>query len=480
MNAAAVFVLAALAAARAPVSAPPDRSAQPKPAADKPWRAPEIQRFTVLGVDGYLIERHEVPIVELTLGWDLGEVNDPPGKEGMHQLCADLVDEGTRTLDKSALEDKKADLGATLHVAGGREATRLSLRVARHHLPGALDLVSQLLLEPGLRAADLERLRARYKAGVLQERGAAESVAGRVLAPVLWGASHPYGGVITEESLDRITAEDCALVAGLMKPAGAKLVLVGDATAKEMKGLLEERLRGWSGRAPPRRRIEAPKPAPGTIFFVDVPGAAQSRIIVAHHGPPRGAPDHYATKLMAQVLGSGIPSRVVQNLREKNGFSYGASAGFAYGRSASSMIISSSVRTDVTAAALREVLFEMKDMTARPPSDEEVTRERLGTIGAQPNRFGTGSSTLGSIWELLFYDLPLDTWARLPREVKAVTTAHVHKAVKERLQTTDLVVVVAGDRGKIFAELKQLADEKLFGSAGIVELDGDGRPRAAR
>ena len=473
----AALAVCSLAFAAAAAADEPDRSHQPAAAAASAWTPPTPARFNALGLDGYLVERHDVPIVELNIGWNVGSVLDPAGKEGMHALCTDLVGEATKSLDQNALADKKADIAASIAIGAGREFARMSVRVAKERLAPALDLAAQVLLEPALASADLERLRAQAKASVLHERGSADAVAGRVLGPVMFGAAHPYGHVVTEKSLDAITAADCASVAGLFKPDGAKIVVVGDVTAAEMQKLLQDRLAAWKGKAPGKPRIGPPQSMNGTIFFVDVPGAAQSRIVVGHFGPSRNASDYYATSLMAAVLGGGIPSRVVQNLRERNGYTYGARGGFNYTRTTSTFTIASSVRTDATGKALREVMNEMSGMTAKPPTDDEVNRERSGTIRALPNRFGTGGGTLGSIAELLIYELPLDTWQKLPADVAAVSTDKVRQAVKDHLRTTGLVVVVAGDKAKIGADLDALAVEGVFGKGGLVALDGDALPR---
>lgn len=457
-----------------------DRSKAPPAAPEPTWVAPTPASFTANGMSGLILERHELPIVELMIGWDLGEVLDPPGKEGMHSLCVDLIGESTKRLDKSALEDRKADVGATILIGAGRESAQMTVRVVKERLPAALDIATSLLLEPGLRSEDLERLRNQRKASVMQSRGNADAAAGRVLGSVMYGFSHPYGHLVTEQSLDAVTAKDCAQIASRLKPAGAHLVVVGDVTPEEITRLFSERMAAWQGKAPARPRIGPPRPpldgkAKATIYFVDVPGAAQSRVIVAHHGPSRGERDYYATTLMAQVLGGGIPSRVVQNLRERNGYTYGASARYAYARSGSMMTIASSVRTDVTAKALREIMNEMKGMTSAPARADEIGREREGTVRALPSRFGSGSTTLGTLWELVFFGLPLDTWQKLPAELSAVDEAAVKAAVSARLRTNDLVVVVAGDRAKVLPELEALAADKVFGSLGLVVIDADGK-----
>ncbi len=475
MRAVVVAVVTALLAPVAHAAASePDRSHQPAPGPAPTWAPPKPDRFKAHGLDVILVERHELPLVEMRFLFDVGAVLDPAGKEGMHAMCTDLLGEGTRTLDKNALEDKKADIAAVVDIGSGREAASLHVRVAKARVGPALDLAAQLLTEPGLRAGDLERLRAQRKGAVLQARGSATAAAYRVMAPIVYGPRHPYGHIVTEASLDAVSLDDCRKVAGLFLPEGAQLVVVGDLTKAEVKGLLDDHLASWKGKAPREPRIGPPQPAmKGTVFFVDVPGAAQSQILVAARGPSRDAPDYYATSLMAQVLGGGIPSRVVQNLRENHGYTYGAYAYFGYTRSGSLFQVASSVRTDATGPALREVMKELKGMTGKPPTDAEVDRERAGTIGALPARFSTCSRTLGSMWDLLFHGLPLDTWAKMPAAVQAVRTKDVDQAVRDHLRTKNLTVVVAGDRAKVLSDLQAIADEALFGKDGLVVLDAD-------
>jgi zinc protease len=458
------------------VAADVDRTQPPAPGAEPTFTPPTPARFKAHGLDGYLVERHDLPIVEMIFGFNSGAVLDPAGKEGMNGLCSDLIGEGTKDLDKNALEDKKADNAIVVDIGAGTEAAQVHVRATKENIGAALDLAGQLLVTPGMRQADFERLKAQRKAAVLQEKGSADAVAQRVLGPVMFGKGHPYGHIVTEKSLDAVTLDDCKKVAQQLAPDGAFLLVTGDVTAAEVSSLLDAHMAQWKGKAPAQPRIGPPQPqVKGTLFFVDVPGAAQSRIIVGHMGPSRKEADYYATTVMAQVLGSGLPSRIVQNLREKNGYTYGANGGFRYLRSTSTMTIASSVRTDATAKALREVKNELKAYASdKPPTDDEIARERTGNMLAFPARFGTGSSTLGSLWELLFYGLPLDTYAKMQGEWKSLTVPAVQKALKDRLRTDNLVVVVAGDKAKVFDEMKDVA--ALFGKDGVVVLDGDAVP----
>lgn len=459
-----------------PVRAPaPDRTRQPAAGPERDFAMPTIRQFDVRGIKGHLVERPGLPIVQLDLSWNLGGALDPAGKEGMHSLCVDLVGEGSRRLDKNAFENAKADLGARLNLGAGAESASLSLAVVKARLEPALALAAELLTQPGMRDADLERLRSQAKAAVVQSRGNAEGAGARAWASAFWGRTHPYGRIAEEGTLDAIRPADCAAVARKLAPEGAELLVVGDVTVAELVPVLERTLATWQGKAPARLRVGPPQGLKGTVFFVDIPGAEQSKVIVGHGGPARAAADYAATTVAAQVLGQGLSSRLVQNLRERNGFTYGASGSFGYRRSGSSFTVQSSIRTDATGKALAEIRNELTGIHERPPTDEELRRERDGGLRAFPARFATNAAVLRSVGELLSYGLPLDTWQKWPGELRAVDGPSAAKAVKQHLRPTHKVVV-AGDRKKVLPELEALAKSGAFGKDGLVILDADGRP----
>lgn len=451
-----------------------DRTRQPAAGPERDVALPPIRQFSVRGIKGYLVERPGLPIVQLELSWNVGGATDPAGKEGLASLCVDWLGEGTKRLDKTAFENAKADLGARIGIGAGAESTGLSLAVVTSRLEPSLGLVAELLTEPGLRPADLERLRGQAKASVVQARGNAEGAGARAFSAAFWGRAHPYGHVVEEGSLDAISAADCAAVVKKLAPEGAELVVVGDVTVPQLTPLLERALASWKGKAPARAKVGPPKGLKGTVFFVDIPGAEQSKVIVGHGGPARAAPDYAATLVTSQVLGQGLSSRLVQNLREKNGYTYGASGAFGYRRSGSAFTVQSSIRTDATGKALGEIHNELRGIHERPPTDDELRRERDGGLRALPARFATNAALARSVGELLTYGLPMDTWQRFPVELRAVDGKAAAAAVKAHLVPTQKVVV-AGDRAKVLPELEALATAGTFGQDGLVILDADGR-----
>ena len=456
----------------------PFRAHQPAPGPIAGLQLPAIETFKLSnGIEVFLVRQERLPTVYMTMEFDLGAVNDAPKRAGMHSLCVDLIDEGTKRRDKIAWEEAQADHAVQVWSSAGRETVSLGVRTLKAQLDPALDLFVEMLREPGLRNSDLARLRDRRKASIVQARATPASIARRVYPALAWGAKHPYGHITTEKTLDSVRVADCKRVASRLRPLGARLFVVGMISEEELRRAFAERLAKWRGRAPVAAEIPKAAPQSGAIYLVDAPGAAQSVISIGHPGPGRGAPDYEATHLMAQILGGSFSSRINMNLREDKGFAYGGYGGFRYARSGSSFSAGASVRTDSTGASLREVAKEIQGMRAAPPTDAELRREKAGAIAALPARFATATRTLRAFKSLSFYGLPLDWYDGYTARIGAVDPPAVHRAAQDHLQERDFVVFVVGDASIIKDDLQALADEKLFGDGGLIMLDADGNKR---
>ena len=447
----------------------------PKPIKDTP--IPEIETFELSnGMKVYLVQQKTLPTVYMLFDWEIGEVNDPKGKTGLGSLCADLLDEGTKSKDKAAFSAAQADHAVTVSSSGGGESSFMTVRTLERELPAALDLAAEMLLEPGLREDDFERLRKQKKARLEQSKGSASSIAYRLFPSLIWGSKHAYGKLETAESLDKVTLADCGKWAKKLKPDGAELWVVGKITKEKLIAEFDSRFAKWKGKAPKPVKLKDAKPAKGTVFFVDVPGSAQSQILIGHPGPQRDVPDYEATQLMAAILGGSFSSRINMNLREDKGWAYGARGSFRYSRAGSYFTAGSSVRTDTTGGAVREIFKEIEIMRSTDPTQVEVTREQQGALLSLPAEFATATRTLFEFRGLTYYGLPLDWHAGHQERMRAVDIQAIRTAAETHLQATDHVVLVVGDGSVVLEELEAIAAEGMFGKGGIQYLDPDGNP----
>ncbi|HET9765787.1 MAG TPA: pitrilysin family protein, partial [Thermoanaerobaculia bacterium] len=422
----------AIADEKAAVAAPvfpqePFRAQQPPAAPAKALVPPGIDHFQLGdGIDVYLVERHELPTVTFDLAFPGGAVNDPAGKAGRAGLCMNLLDDGTQALDKVAFEEAQADIGSSVDAWTGNEQQGLSAATLTKHLGRTLDLWADTLLRPGLRQTDHERNLLQQVASVRQSKGAPASIGRRVSGAVFYGPEHPLGQVVTEASTQAVTLEDCRTYpAAWLRPRGAQLYVVGDITRAQVESEIGRRLADWKGAPQPSATVGAPQPQAAKLYFVDVPGAPQSYILLAHPGPVRQAPDFVPTNVMAGILGGDFSSRINMNLREDKGWAYGAGAGIRYSRGTGMFRASANVRADATKDAVLELYREVQRMASSPVTDAELQREKNGEALALPAAFATGQDILGTYRDLIFFGLPMDYYATFAQKVGAVTAAQV-------------------------------------------------------
>jgi predicted Zn-dependent peptidase len=467
---------------------------------------PKLERFKLKnGVQVVLVERHEIPTVSIDLTFEGGNINDPAGKEGMADLCMNLLDDGTEKLEKIAFEEAQADIASSVSAWASEDQQGIAAATMSRYLDTTLDLWAETVLTPGLRDEDHQRNVKQAKAAIQQAKGSPASVAGRLYGGVFYGEKHPLGKMTTEASVEAVTAADCkAYVAAWLKPTGARLYVVGDISRKQIEEKIGGRLAGWKGAPKKSAAVGAAKPRKGRIFFVDVPGAAQSQIYLVHPGPQRKAGDYFPTRIAAAIFGGGFASRMNMDLREKRGYAYGAGGGFRYTRTLGTMMASASVRTDATKASVQSMYnelvsigdpkytftFDVADCAEKPESegaepkacvhapieisDEELKREKEGAILALPAQFATGSSVLGSFRTLDYYGLPQNYYATFIKKIQAVDKKAVVKAAKTHFRPEKAQFLIVGDGAKVLDGLKALLASGTIGKGDLVILDIDG------
>jgi zinc protease len=325
-----------------------------------------------------------------------------------------------------------------------------------------------------MRKDDFKRLVQSRKASIAQARASAKKAAGRVFKRVLLGDDHPFSKVTTEKTLDRISVRDCATFASSLGPKGARLFVVGAIDRAELERVLNPLMKGWKGKDLTRQvpKLVAAKPR---VALIHIPDAEQSMIMLGHVGPGRRASDYEATMLMSRILGGSFSSRINMNIREDKGYSYGARAGFRYFKDGGYFAASSSVKTDTTGAALKEIIAEIRRMTEAPPTDAEMSRERDGALLALPARFATGRSILGTYSSLVGFGLPLDYYSTYPDRLRAATGADLLAAAKAHLRQDGLTILVAGDAKVVRPQLEKALEDGIL-TGEFVMLDADGLP----
>ncbi|TMQ13448.1 MAG: insulinase family protein [Deltaproteobacteria bacterium] len=486
------------------------RSHQPAAGPPRPFRLPPVKSFTLAsGIKVYLVEQHTLPLVSMDLNFDGGAAVDPRGKEGLASVCMAMLTEGTEKLDKIAYAERLADTASNIGGYAGEDSVGLTLSSLSKHLEPTFSQFVETLRTPGFRQSDFDRMVKRRIEGIKQAKGSPASVAARISGAVLYGARHPFGAVITEASLAQLTLDDCkAFAKTWLKPKAARLFVVGDLTEAQLRAHFESpQLAGWTGGGPRLPALPHPKTMSGRIFFVDIPGAAQSTVTYLQFGPMRTAPDYFPTSIMGAVFGGGFASRINMNLREDKGYSYGARGNFSYTRHYGVFAATAPVVGNSTYQSILEIDREVKGLWAGKPDfavkTEELEREKNGAILGLPGRFATAQAALGQYRALVYFGLPLDYYNTYVDKLSKVSVPEVMAAAARQLHPGQAVYVVVGNGAeKVIARasddkpgarsgkdvpylkdgaqltlreaLADLAARGDVGGGGLIELDTDG------
>ncbi|CDG81205.1 M16 family metallopeptidase [Janthinobacterium agaricidamnosum] len=397
-----------------------------------------------------------LPLVSAELVIKTGSGANPVKQPGLASFTAQLLDQGTISRSAPQIADEVAQLGAFLSTGSGADASRAQVMSLSANFPQALDLLADVIQHPAFPQAEVERQRASRIGALARQRENAPAVAARVEAAALYGAHNPYGysELGTESALKATTRIDLQTFwRQHYVPNNAALVVSGDITEAHLKTLAEAKFGDWKRGDVPAAGNAPVNTSAARLILVDKPGAPQTALRLAAIGPDRKTPDYPQLQVMNAALGGLFTSRLNTVLREEKGYTYGVHSQFQYRRAPGPFAIATSVRTDVTGAALDDTYQQLRDLIARTMPARELANARNAQVLSLPGQFDNNRSISASLSDLYVYDLGLDYYSKLPLRYGSVTGAQVQAAAKKYLQPEKLVVIGVGDKAKVEPQL---------------------------
>ncbi|WP_437993236.1 M16 family metallopeptidase [Sorangium sp. So ce145] len=458
-------------------SAPPAAAEPADPLGPKP-ELPKPQPFTppapvVLdgpnGAKVWLLERHTLPIVSVSIGVASGSADDPKGAAGLAHITADMLDEGAGTRSAVELSSAINDLGATLSVGARADGSVATLSVLKKNFDKAFSLLADVVARPRFEAKEWKRVSELWQNDLRKRGDDATRVSGLVSMAALYGPGTPYGhpvdGLVADAKSIGLPAVK-AFYKAAWRPDHAVITVVGDITRDELQQALSRDLGTWSakgatasaaqstkGAAEAQGAAAAPAWKPPRLVIVDRPGAPQSVIAAVREGVAASDPRRPMLQLINSALGGSFTSRLNQNLREDHGWSYGAGSTFTETRLPGAFVARASVVTEATGPALKEMLAELAKM-----ADSGLTRDELAKVQAQDraelvSAYETVNRTAQRLGTLARLKLPetFDGDASKARQSATLASlAELARAVDPKTAT----VVVVGPRQEILPQLQ--------------------------
>ncbi len=390
----------------------------------------------------------DTPLVWFDIAIRGGASADPRGVEGLHRHAALLARRGAGRRDRAELDETLDSLGAALDVGVSRDAVSVSGLALSRHLDSVIDLAADVLAEPRFSEEEHARL-LRETPQVLDEIRDDDSALATRWFDWLCSPGHSYGrtSLGTEGSLTRI--DRTSAVDLWKREVTADNLVIGlagdidDATAARIVTRLTERLPKTG-----RPAIEAaasvvpPTPARGRrTILVDKPDRTQAQLRVGHLSVRYGDPDTAALAIAEAVFGGMFSSRLMQEIRVKRGWSYGAGCALRRSRLPHWFEIWMAAGIDVAGSAVALTLDLFADYAAKGPTDDEVDFARSYLVGSMPFHVATARQRMQLAVRDSVFDLPPGYTAKLPEALGALAAEDVRAACKRQLRPDDAVTV---------------------------------------
>ncbi|MDB4913524.1 MAG: Peptidase inactive domain protein [Gemmatimonadetes bacterium] len=432
---------------------------------------PRVQQAVLPnGLRLLVLEDHRVPWVGYQMVVDgAGGYYDPPNRVGLAGTAASMLREGTAQHTSLQIAEALEATGASMSISGPGAATRATIAGGAfpEQFEKVLALVADVTLRPAFPQQEWERYRTRAKVGLVQSRTSPDFLASETLSRVVYG-SHPGSRVTASgTALDSLTpAALSAFHRTHYVPERTVIAIAGDISMARARALVTEQFGSWarSGEALPPVVDPTPMGAP-KVSLVARPGSVQTTLWVGTQGLRRTNPDYLPLLVANRVLG-GVMGRLFRHLREEKGYTYGIGSAISATPFAGTWIANTSVRTEVTAPALSDLLAEIALLRDSLVPARELEDSKRAVSAQFALSLESPSQALTYYLDGMLYGLPASYWDSYPARIAQVSAAQVRAAARKYWDPARLQIVAVGDTTQIRETLAKLGTLEMYDVEG--------------
>jgi len=430
-----------------------DLNAMPKPGPTPAINIAKPKTFQLSnGLTVMVVENNKLPRVNTTLSMDRPQFNEG-SVTGVSSIMAEQLENGTTNLSKEDFNKKVDYLGASLNFSSnGAFANSLS-----KYFPEVLGLMADAIINPKFSAEEIQNSKERAIEGLKSEEKNASAIASKVSNALMYGKNTARGEFETVESINKIQLADVQNVyKKYYAPDNAYLVIVGDVKFDQIKPLVEKAFSGWKKANTPATPLEpASNVAKTEINVVDIPSAVQSVVSVSNlNNLKMKDPNYFAATMANYILGGGGEARLFMNLREKNGFTYGAYSSMSADKYSSDFSADASVRNEVTDKAVKEFMNELNAISTVKPEELENAKAKLK--GSFIMSLEKPETIARFALNQKVQDLPSDFYINYLKSIDKVTATDISNAVKTTILPNQSRIFIAGKASDISEGLEKL------------------------
>ncbi len=446
----ALFLTGITATAQIDRSTPPKSGPTPEINLGKPYTF-ELKN----GLQVLVVTDKKLPTVSFSL-----DLDNPPmlegDKAGVQSLTSSIMGKGTTAMSKEDFNEKVDFLGASVFVnVNGGYAYTLS-----KYTDEVFKMFVDAAMMPNFTQKELDFEKSQLIEGIKSGENSAAAIAGRVTSALAYGKNHAAGEFATEESINSVTLDDVkTFYNNYFVPTRGYLVISGDIEGKDAKKLVKKHMKDWDEKMAPVSELPAVVDVDERqINFIDVPNAVQTELAVIMVSDLKmNNPDYYAAVVTNYLLGGSFGSYLNMNLREKNGYTYGARTSLGTGRDYKSTFrATAKVRNEVTDSAVVETFNEIKRIRETYVEDEALANAKAKFLGSFIMQSEDKSVVADRAVRIKTMDLPDDFYKNFIKNINAVTKEDVKRVANKYIDPSKARIVLVGKAGDVLENLEKM------------------------
>jgi len=417
---------------------------------------PEVEQVTLAnGMRLFLLEDHELPLINLSVRIRTGSAYEPAEKIGLASITGEVMRTGgTASMTGDEMDEELESIAASVETGIGLNSGAASMSVLKRDLDKGLSILADVLINPAFREDKIQLAKMQASSAIARRNDQVGAVAGREFDKLIYGPESVYARHEEYATIGSISREDLVnFHRKYFGPNNAMLAVWGDFDTKQMIKKIEQAFEKWE-----KVDLDLPKVPEvkyefrKTVNVVRKDDVNQSNVYLGHIGGLRSDPDYFALIVMNRILGGGFTGRLFKNVRSREGLAYSVfgaySANYDY---PGEFYVGCQTKSESTVYAIRAMLREVEKMRESEVTDEELALAKDSFLNSFVFNFDTRGEVVNRLMTYEYYGYPADFLLQIKENVEKVSKEDVLRVAKKHLQP-DKVQILAVGRSQDFGE----------------------------
>jgi zinc protease len=412
--------------------------------------APHAKRATVAGLDVITYPTGVKDVVTLRASLPAGRALGATGNPAVPVLTGMLLDQGTKAQDKFAIAEKLESVGAAISFRVGTDTLDIGARALKKDAPMVLGLIAEQLRTPAFTPEEFAKAKKQMAGGIKRGLESTDFRAADAFNRMVYPLGHPNRSVASDELLAAIESATLDEVQAFHQahygPAGMKLVLVGDLDLPALHGEISRAFAGWTGGKGVVRAAQSAPPTVAGHQDVDMPGKTSVSVVMGQSSGLRYQdPDYQALRVATAILGSGFTGRLMANVRDKEGLTYGVGAGLGNDMfNDGDWRISATFAPDLLDKGIASTQRQLQLWYDAGATPAEISARKSNLIGEFKVNLATTGGMAGALLGAVNRGYEVGWLDEFPQKLNALSNEQVNAAIKKYLKPQAMVLVKAG------------------------------------